>query len=73
MANASDELVSVGGIAQRTGLATSTIKYLESRGEIPASIRVIGDNRRVWLGTDVTTIERYAARRAERLSGPEAT
>ncbi len=65
MATATERLVSVGGIAQRTGCAPSTIKFWESRGEIPASIRVDGDNRRVWREEDVSLIEAHAARRRQ--------
>lgn len=72
MANATDELVSVGGLSARTGKPTSTLKYWERIGAIPASIRVAGDNRRVWKVSDVPVIEEWIARRAERLSGPEA-
>ena len=72
MANATDELVSVGGLSARTGKPTSTLKYWERIGAIPASIRVAGDNRRVWKVSDVPVIEEWIARRAEQLSGPEA-
>lgn len=66
MANATDELVSVGGLSARTGASTSTLKYWERIGAIPASIRVAGDNRRVWRISDLALIEeRIAARRRQ--------
>ena len=51
-----DELISTGELAARLGRAPSTIKFLEARGVITPSIRVIGSNRRVWPSAQTETI-----------------
>jgi len=72
MVEALKELISVGGLAARTKTPTSTLKYWERIGAIPASIRVDGDNRRVWRVSEIDLIqERIAARRRQH-EGPEA-
>ena len=58
MANATDELVSIGGLAERTGRSPSTLKFWERAGVIPPGIRVAGDNRRVWRASEVEAIRR---------------
>lgn len=63
MVSTAEELLSVGGLAARLGRSPSTVKFWERTGVIPASLRVSGDNRRVWRSSDVALIERQIAAR----------
>jgi DNA-binding transcriptional MerR regulator len=66
--NRVDELVSVGGVAQRAGCSPSNIVRLERLQAIPKSLRVSGSNRRVWRIDDVRLIEEVVKqRRADRI------
>jgi DNA-binding transcriptional MerR regulator len=60
-----ETLISTGGVAQRLGVPTSTLKFWERRGEIPASSRVEGSDRRVWRESQLPQI----AKRVEEHSG----
>ena len=72
MVEAPEELVSVGGLSARTKTPTSTLKYWERIGAIPASIRVDGDNRRVWKASQIGLIQERIAARRRQIDGPEA-
>ena len=52
----SEILISTGGVAQRLGVPTSTLKFWERRGEIPAASRIEGSDRRVWRERDLEQI-----------------
>jgi DNA-binding transcriptional MerR regulator len=66
-------LIEVGGVARRFGVSPSTIREWEEAGKIPRGMRLEESRRRVWREVEIeTSRERIAARRAERLSGPEA-
>ena len=73
MPSTTDELLSVGGLAARLNRSPSTVKFWERTGVIPSSVRVSGDNRRVWRSSDIELIERRIAQReAEKLSRSDA-
>jgi DNA-binding transcriptional MerR regulator len=72
MANASDELISTGGLAARVGRSPSTIKFWESEGVIPQAIRIEGSNRRAWWVSDVDLIQERIAARGRQHEGPES-
>jgi MerR family redox-sensitive transcriptional activator SoxR len=50
-----DETLTIGELAQRTGLATSAIRFYERRGVLPAAERVAG--RRRYGAEDVRRLE----------------
>lgn len=64
---APDKMFSVGEVAARTQCAPSTLRYWESRGEIPTAQRFGLAAIRGWKPDDVARIEqRVAAHRSGR-------
>lgn len=61
-----ETLISTGGVALRLGVPTSTLKFWERRGEIPASSRVEGSDRRVWRERDLEQIARRVQEHSDR-------
>ena len=41
----SDELLTIGAVAERAGVATSALRYYERRGLVPAPVRISGQRR----------------------------
>ena len=61
------QLVSIGFLAGRFGVSTTTIRAFERRGVIPRGQRVVGSRARVWSADDVALMEaRVSKRRAPR-------
>ncbi len=60
-----ETLISTGGVALRLGVPASTLTFWERRGEIPASSRVEGSDRRVWRESQLPQI----AKRVQEHSG----
>ena len=40
-----DELLTIGEVAERAGVATSALRYYERRGLVPAPVRISGQRR----------------------------
>ncbi|MDP9354397.1 MAG: hypothetical protein M3R02_03800 [Chloroflexota bacterium] len=59
MTDATAELISTGGLAQRLGCSISLLKKLDATGQIAApALRIEGSGRRVWRADDLPALER---------------
>lgn len=59
-------MLTVGDLAERTGTSTSTLRFWESRGEIPAAVRT-PQGLRLWRQADVDLVrDRINKRRNSR-------
>jgi len=67
MATTESDLLSIGDVAARLKCAPSTIRFWETRGEIPRARRAGVAGVRLWGPDDVAKIERRVAEhRADR-------
>jgi len=65
MAEASGELIGIGGVAEQLGVSRSAVRKWERLGVIPTAARVAGSDQRVYRVVDLDLIrQRVAEKRA---------
>lgn len=63
------DLLSIGGVAEAVNRSPALLRHLEREGILPAPLRLIGSDRRVYRAEDVVRIRQILAERAERHGG----
>lgn len=58
-----DGLISTGELARRVGISVSMVRKLEKIGAIPPADRLLGSDRRVYRGDDVTVVREAIEKR----------